>query len=449
MKIARFKIVFSFLAVCILYSAWMTGFTFKFSECRSFPNYNMLAMAFTNGHFYIEQTPPVDAIIKDDLVYVFSGPTPALLRIPVLLLTGKGIPTGLMIVLFCAGISTFFAMILMQLIEAFKIKGMRVISTITLNTFIFCGISLHMVTIPSIHHESICAAMFFMMVSIYILLKIRIHGHSNIGDAIFLGIALGLAVGSRFSYVYAAIAIGGFLIINLLKISDSVERINSVQIVSIVSGIGIVSIGLLLWYNYVRFGAFFDFGTAYIATPCREYFTTMGYFRYDHLPYNFWSFFFRLPQFVSVFPFVLLPRYLIQATSIGLGPYLLLNANELTVSVFFLMPILSLFFTPLFFKIDNDKYSFYLVFSVFIAQIFSLGFTIASIARYYYDFVPLMMIMAFMGIVLLKKRAKISNGMVGFLGAISLIISFSLPMNAILFYSKFINYQSPLLRIFF
>jgi hypothetical protein len=38
--------------------------------------------------------------------------------------------------------------------------------------------------------------------------------------------------------------------------------------------------------------------------------------------------------------------------------------------------------------------------------------------------------------------------MIAFLGGISLVLSFALPLNAITFYAKFINYQSPLLHFF-
>jgi len=191
---------------------------------------------------------------------------------------------------------------------------------------------------------------------------------------------------------------------------------------------------------------------AHMESLYSRYFLEGSYFRYDHFPYNFWSFFFRVPQMVAQFPYIKLPAYILQVRSVKIYPYFLINTNELTVSVFFLMPILMLACVPLFssrFRGDEGFTRFAVLAGLWAVQILSVAFTVASIARYYYDFIPPMVLMAFIAAVHLRSKNKLSNGMIVFLGSLSLILSFALPMNALTFYAKFIRYPSPLLNIFF
>ena len=453
MRFVRLKAVWLFFSICVFYSAWMTGLTFNFSECEMFPNYAMMADGFASGHLFIQASPPADTMLKDGDRYIFSGPVPALVRLPVRLLFGTLIPTGLMIVLFCAGVGTLFALILDELVSVDTTNTPSLLKRIFVLVFIFNGISLYMVTIPSIYNESISAAMFFLMIAVLFLLKTHNHRYRpKVGTSIVIGLSLSLSVGCRFSYVYAVALIFAVLVFGMWKNSYQSAKREVIRSLMIVGSIGMASLCLLLLYNFLRFGAILDFGMAYLESLYQNYFLNGGYFRYDHFPYNLWSLFFRVPQIVSEFPYIKLPAYILQVRSIGLNPYFLINTNELTVSVFYLAPILMLACVPCFSSKsygDDGLTKFVVLFGLIAVQIFSVAFTVASIARYYYDFIPLMMIMAFMATVHLRSKTKISNGMIAFLGGISLVLSFALPMNAITFYATFINYKSPLLNIFF
>ncbi|MEW6671389.1 MAG: hypothetical protein AB1427_06770 [Thermodesulfobacteriota bacterium] len=453
MRFVRMKAAWLFLFICVFYSAWMTGLTFRFSECETLPNYAMLADGFADGHLFIQASPPADMIIKNGNRYIFSGPVPALVRLPVRFLFGTSVPSGVMIILYCAGVGTLFAFILDELVPGNPTRSPSLLKKGLVSVFIANGISLYMVTIPSIHHESISAAMFFLMTALLLLLKAHNDRYRpNAGTAVMIGLSLSFSVGCRFSYAYAAALIFFALVFGYWKHSYHSAKPKVVRAVMITGSIGMASLCLLLWYNAARFGSIWDFGMANLESRYQVYFLNGGYFRYDHFPHNLWSLFFRIPQFVPEFPFVKLPAYILQIRSIGIGPYFLVNANELTISVFFLAPILVLAFVPCLSSksYGNDGLTpFVILLGLVIVQIFSVGFTVATIARYYYDFIPLMMMMAFMATVHLKLNRKISNGMIAFLCCISTVLSFALPMNAIRLYDKFIDYQSPLLNIFF
>lgn len=454
MRLGRIKLLLLFLAVCLVYTAWMTGFTFRFTECSRFPNSNMLAQAFVNGRLFIETASPLtDTLIRDQKQYFYAGPLPALLRVPVLFLFNNGIPTGAMIILFCAGILILFVLVTDELIPSGEKKGSAAVRSTFVVVFILNGYTLAMVAIPSFHNEAISAAMFFFMVALYFLVKIHKQVYrAGAGAVILCGLALSFCIASRISYVFAATVLGGILLGGILKNARRIPAAEVIRSIGLFLIIACASAGLLLWYNYARFGNMLEFGTRFQVSLYKNYILQEGVFRFDHLPYNFWSFFFRLPGLTSEFPFLVMPAYILKVQSIGPMAYFLLNGNELAVSIFVLMPIMFLAFAPLAgngFKAYREIKPYVMIVSLFAVQVVVISLSLAAIARYYYDFFALMMLLAFVGGDHLRTSAKISDGMVIALGAISILISFALPMNAVRFYAQFIAYQSQLLPLFF
>jgi len=437
----------------VLYAAWMTGFSFHFSECDLFPNYAMLADGFAQGHLFIHASPPADTILKDGHRYIFSGPVPALIRLPLRLLFGTSVPSGPMIVLFCAGAGTLFALILKELFPAKPADPLAFGRRIFDAVFMLNGVSLYMVTIPSIHHESISGAAFFLLLAILFLLKAHNDRYRpKTLAAIMIGLSLSLSVGCRFSYAFAAATIFGVFSFGTWKNCFRQAGMKVICSLAIAASIGAASLGLLLWYNFMRFGGLLNFGMAHMESLYQSYFQSGGYFRYDHLPYNLWSLFFRVPQIAADFPYIKLPAYILQVRSIGFNSYFLINVNELTVSIFYLLPILAFAGVPLFASkfFWEEARTKYIVLSALVAvQVAAVAFTVASVPRYYYDFIAPLMMMAFMAATRLRLKYTISNGLIAFIGGISLILSFALPINAIAFSAGFILYKSPLLRIFF
>ena len=102
--------LFAVLICSLLFNvAWQTGFTFSFSETPLWPNYNMLSKAFYRGQVSIDDTPQEDYLDYNGRKYLYYGPLPALLRLPLLVALPHGVPTGFMVALFCAGCAYLFA----------------------------------------------------------------------------------------------------------------------------------------------------------------------------------------------------------------------------------------------------------------------------------------------------------------------------------------------------
>jgi hypothetical protein len=117
------------------------------------------------------------------------------------------------------------------------------------------------------------------------------------------------------------------------------------------------------------------------------------------------------------------------------------------------MPVTLLAFCPLFGTFRNkesrNNVTYFVLLGVLACQVLLPCFTVAATARYYYDSLPILLVLSFMGAAWLKSHSDYSKYIAVGLAAISIVISFSLPMNGLLFYGQYVPYKSPLLPLFF
>lgn len=439
-----------FLITFCFFFVWMTGLTLKFQETEWFPNYNMLGKSFLKGQLSIEENPGVDTFVYQGKRYFYFGPAPALFHIPFLFFRGGGLPTGLAVVFLCAATCVIVAATLKLLpTNHLSSSGPSILPFVAL--FAFNGFMLFMVSIPSIHHEAIVCGTFFLLLSVYLILKAaKADYHLPLQDALIAGVALVLCIGSRFSHLLTVLFLLAFVFVGVVRQEPSVRRRNLVPFLVLCFTVA-VGTALLFSYNHARFGSFFDFGLKNPESIFREYYLQGNYFRYDHVPHNFWSYFFEMPRLVPVPPYLALPFYLHKVIPVFGPRYFLMHANELAASVFVLLPITLFCFVPLVFRSKADE-SFqklvYLILSAaFILQLTPLLLTVASNARYFHEFLPFLMMLAFLGIMRLKARSQVGTFLLATVGAISLVLSFSVVANALPAYEVFIGYRSPLLDI--
>ena len=440
----------TFLLLSLFYMCWMTGLTFRFSEIELWPNFNGLSRAFAKGQLHLDEKGLEDFSLVNGKAYLYSGPTPALLRLPVVLVHRDGIPTGFMIACFVAGVCVVFILTLSVLVRQGASHSNSPIRVVFAVLIIFNGISLFIVTIPSFHHEAIACGMFFLIASIYYFFKVRASSYRpSLTTAILMGTSFVLCLGSRLSYAPSIGFLGLLSAWGLFKSIRGDGRREALPAASAIGGIMLVGVGLLLAYNYARYGAFLDSGMQYqVSNVFGDYFRHGYYFRYDHIPYNIWSFFFRLPKLIPYFPFIELPAYLIKVESVQSLPYYLINGNELSSSVFVIMPVLLLAFYPLVARLVGSKEPFMrsygIIMGVLILQALPVSATVSTTLRYYYDFLPVMALAAYLGAVQLSRRGPFFSGLVIALAVASVILSFTAPLHGIVFYRRLINYSSPL-----
>ncbi len=238
--------------LAVLYGAWMTGGSFRFQEIGLFPNHLMLARAFAAGRLYIAENPPVDVISTVRGRTVYFGPVPAVVRVP-LELVGLDPPTGLMVCLVAAMVVGVFAALVYELAPAEEMRWLRRIFVVA---FAANGLTLFMVLVPSVHHESILWAMLFLLGALWALMRALRRGLTS-QLAWFAGATAALAVGSRFSYVFAAALLAAAVV--AVAVRQGAGHVVTRYLVPAALPLMLV-VGGLMMYNAARFESPFDFG---------------------------------------------------------------------------------------------------------------------------------------------------------------------------------------------
>jgi len=441
-----------FVVLSVFYYAWMTGFTFASTELSAFPNYNMLARSFLAGRLDLLDNPPEDYSLFEGKKYLYFGPVPALFH-AFFRVIGWEISTGFMTVLFAAGTWAIFLLILVRLGSDRTKEPLRRLQIAFAVMFAVNGFVLWMVAIPSIHHEAISSAIFLLLLAVYFVLKAAQNSYTvSITDALIIGVSLALSLGSRFSYFLSVIFLVALMVRGILRHREGKSWSKSLLPASVIVGTVLSGFILLLAYNYARFGSLTEFGMKYAASFFYwEYLLQGNFFRYDHIPYNLWSYLFCIPQGDPHFPYVKLPFYILKVESVSGMPYLLVHVNELCSSLFCFLPVLLFCFVPVF-KRANDatalqRVALGLFAAVCVLQILPLSMSMAAITRYYYDFLPMMMVIAFLGIKQVQEEFQHKNLMLVIITVVSILFSFAVTVNAVRFHEAFSAYRSPLLNL--
>lgn len=434
-----------FILISFFYMAWGTGLTFDFQEIAIFPNYNMLAKAYCNLRLDIAEITPEDYVLINNKRYLYFGPVPALLRLPLAVL-GVEIPTTVMIALFSAGtVLLFWAISRVILPEGGKEAKITFGAVMLLN-----GYMLFLNTLPSIHHEAIASAMFFLMASLFVILKTLRESAYTLTNLIIVAVLLGCSIQSRMSYVFSYGILAGYVAYSTWRYYGC--KFNRDFLIPACGFSAVIALSILFtfWHNYARFGDVFEFGTTLQVSIYQDYLRAGNFIRYEHLPYNLWSMFFRMPITTPHFPFMFLPAYFIKVESIAYMPYHLINGNELAASVFVLMPVLLLFLIPLY-ECGRRAYRriYFVLLAVIACQVFSIAITMLSTARYYFDFLPILLLAAYLGALTKPTESAFNQYLAPITGIVSLIMSFIVPISGVVFYSSEIaGYKSPLLKLF-
>jgi hypothetical protein len=428
-------------AATVMYSAWMTGGTFRFSEVERFPNHRMLASAFADGRLWIEEQPRVDVAHFEGKRYLYFGPVPAAIRTPLTML-GIRVPTGLMVALLC----TAFCAVFLFCLRSLAPRDGPLIAAFTA----LCagnGLMLFMSVLPSVHHESILWAGLFLLLGVLGVLDTWRRG-PTVRRGLWVGIAAGLAAGCRVSYLPPGlVVIGAFCVA-----AYGARRSQRFLLVTAAAVAPLLTVGALLAaYNVARFGSPTEFGVNHLTSNYQDYIREGNFWRLDHVPYNLWDNLCRLPGLRGDLPYLesgITLQEVSQKSATPSEPFRLIHVNELVTSVFIVIPALLLMIPAFRRPPDNEARRPVFLLAILVAvQIGVLSLTFASTARYQFDFVPYMMLVAFIGATRLRARWKEADRFVIALIVISLVMGLYLPLNAIEKYEPFVGYRSPLLDL--
>lgn len=437
-----------FVVLTILFWAWSTGFTFTSSEVRGYPTHAMLAESFATGRLDIEECTAEDMATINGKHYVYWGPVPALVRLPVRLLLGTSIPSGVMIALYCAGVCVFFILLLTEIAAASesRLKGSALI--VMSVAFVFSGTLWFMTVVPSVHHETICAEVFFLVVALYYSIKVLRNGFAvSPLQALVIGTSVALAFGTRLIAVVTAAFVIAVILLGI-HFGRSRSGIFIRWISSVLLTIPSPIVGcLLMWYNYARFGSVTEVGHKYCKSFYTEYALKGHAFRYEHIPFNVWDYFFRIPEARPGFPFIDIRVYIWDVFSRADPTFHLIHFNELVVSIFWIMPITVFALIPLSDRLSAarpfDVSAYRFTAGVFVAQTVTLLLFMGSAARYVFDFLPFLMTMAYIGVISLRWDERVVLVPVVFTAVLSVLFGILYLSNSFSNYFPFLPFQPP------
>lgn len=407
----------------ILYVGLNTRGSFRFEERPGFMTYGMLAEAFVSGQLHLKQevdqnrlrspdpldpsTPYpywFDLIIWDGKYYVPREPLPGLIRALILYVIGLPLHTGEVIITFAFGSFLLLGLVLWSIINRFLPESPDWMIWYFWVAFGVSGTQLYIVGRPVVYHESDATACFFLLAGCALLIRGLSSARHNLTIASLSGTCFGLAVGCRALLILYPVC----LVLMLLAFALAQRQSLKTTVAWAIFFSGPVAAGVaLLWaYNYLRFGNPLEFGYTHVIVPTYSAYVylTLGenLFSWKHVPYHFYQYLISLPLVVSKFPYL---RYPFESSWVD-DVYL---TREAVCSMFITMPVLVMLLPIMYlFKHPQTKnelkpvLSFFLV-SPLVVFVMLSAFYGAS-ARYYYEFVPMLFVVAFCNLAMLWNR---------------------------------------------
>ncbi len=407
-------ICFLCLVLLVIYAALNTGGSFHFKEREGFADYGMLAQAFVSGQLHLKQ--PVDpqrlasrdpldpstpypylddALIWNGKYYFQQEPLPALIRAVFLYTLGLTLPTGAVVVTFTFGVFLLMGVILQIMRRRYFPASSPWMFWYIWISFALSGTQLYMASRLVVYHEAIAVGCFLVLAGCAFLVHALSGARHDLIAASLAGTCFGAATASRALLIlYPACFLAIFLVFSAIRR----ESIKTTIEWTLSFGFPVALwAAVLLAYNYLRFGDPLDFGRLHmIASLFPQYlYVNVGghYFSWKHVPYQLYYYLLSLPLAVNRFPYL---RYPFEAFWTD-GIYLY---RERVCSFFVAMPALLLVLPlPFLFGRLRMEDRLCLILAFFgvscLGVLGVLSFSFGSTARYYYDFTPVLFILAF------------------------------------------------------
>ncbi len=416
------------LILLVLYAALDTKGSFNFQERPGFMTYGMLAEAFVSGQLHLKQevdpqrlrspdpldpsTPypyQFDLIIWHGKYYLPREPLPGLIRAVILYAAGLALTTGQVVVTFAFGVFLLLGALLWFISRRYFPESPGWMFWYIWLSFGLSGTQLYIVSRPVVYHESDAAACFFVLAGCTLLVRGLIGARHVLITACLSGICFGLAVACRALLVlYPACFLLIFLTISAIRRESAKTTIGWTLSFA---GPVVLCVAALLAYNYLRFGTLLDFGYSHVIVPTHSaylYLTLGGHlFSWKHVPYHLYEYLFSLPSIVSKFPFLRYPYGALWVNDVYL-------TRELVCSVFITMPVLLLSLPlPLLFRHIRKNDRLKLILSFFVVSplmvLAALCAFYGTVARYYYEFTPILFVVAFCNLAVFWDKIATSS----------------------------------------
>jgi hypothetical protein len=461
-------------ALVFVVYAWFITFG-NFTTWRNTTRYyTQLADAFSKGQLHVDAQPgaallaaedpydptgrpPFDTNIWDmslykGRLYLYWGPVPALLILPIQFVTKTAITDIYPVYFFFCGLLIFNSLVILKLWRMFfaDVPARNVAASIFLIGLILP--ILWCLNKPEVYQAAIGAGQFFLIGGIYFAISaFGQNGTVSKRDLFLAGLFWVCSVGSRAMNVLPLFFIVPFILVWMFKTTPKpIPRPKYVQTAAALLLPLIAGGAALGWYNWARFDSPFEFGLRYQITIHNLNQIMPLTFQADYFLPNLYAYVFQPFEFVEKFPFIQ------PATSAGFFEKFNITPPKIyysgrMVGLLIHAPFLILAFLPLFSKTETTeegihrnpprKFVIVLLVASFLINFLSLLFFFFGVLRYSVDVISQITLLAILGyweIVRRKQRRNSARSKV-FLHAANLLVAATLLAGFLLAFSSETN----------
>lgn len=279
--IKKSPLLFLIFLFCIIASFRILQNTYWLQQSH----YTYLSNSFLQGRLDLP-IPLPNAVIGDvaffkNKYYIYFGPVPAILLLPVVAFFSKPPSQHILGLIFIC--FDFFL-----LYKIAKKMGLKRHNSFWLSLFFIFGTifsSLGLTNITSYQVQIIAVS--FLILALYEFFHQR--------RWLLIGIFLAFAGATKSTLYLATI----FFIVELLSSNFVQKKLNNILLLIIPILISVIFLG---FYNFLRFENFFETGYSYQATMVSELqdATTKGLFSFQHIPGNLYVFLFKSPESLRI-----------------------------------------------------------------------------------------------------------------------------------------------------
>lgn len=277
--------------VLVLFIICANGYLFFINYHSSAQQFSWQAQSFLEGKLEVYAPKDTDMVVVDDKIYWPQGPFPSIILAVFQVLIGPSVQQGLVQMV----LVVFLTYMLYKLARLRHFSWEQ--SMYLVCAFLFGSIVIGIITNPT--------SWFFAQVVALVLLVLLLYEWESRRNYLIMGLLEASLIATRMTAGFF-----GFYIVYALIMDIRVGKRTLIQLLQFIIPI-IISLGLLSWFNWARFGNFFD--TGYFTNnigPEGEALRQFGLFSLRHIFTNIYWYFLSSVEGVTngtahlVFPYI-------------------------------------------------------------------------------------------------------------------------------------------------
>lgn len=319
--------VFASLALLFLAAAWFYAwapatYPVRWTSKSAEGLYSELTAAYLHGHLHLAREPapgllaltdPYDPANNapyriNDLSYfegryfLYHGAAPVLtLLAPFRLLTGRYLTDPAAVLIFCLGGAALSLLLLAKIRQQALPRASWLALAVCALAVLFCHGYYLVLRSSGTNHVAIASAYFFVLLALWASFRAVCTTRQVWPWLLLASIALGLAIASRPNYVFGTVALLVPIIVLWRRDDTRSPRQLLVNLTVIVGPLAAI-IGGMLIHNYLRFGQPLEFGQRYMLGAWDQ--RTLGFFGLKYVPINAWHYLVSPGNLSLEFPFL-------------------------------------------------------------------------------------------------------------------------------------------------